>query len=135
MQLYLLYFGIGLLGMLFQILLKMQALKVLSKKANVIFKPSTYFADDWISLCLSVLTIIICIVFLPDIEKKYPAATGWFRVGFAFVGYTGASILNRIFSVANNRLNAAIDYKTTIADTATGTLDSPTPAAPPITKP
>jgi hypothetical protein len=130
MQLYLIYFGIGLLGMAFQVLLKMQALQTLAKKANVIFKPSSYFSDDWISLSLSLLTIIICMVFLPDIEKNYPAVSGWMRISFAFVGYTGASILNRIFSVANSKLNAAIDYKTTISDTETGTLGAPTPAAP-----
>jgi hypothetical protein len=131
MQLYLIYFGIGLLGMAFQIVLKMQSLKTLATKANVCFKPSQFFSDNWLSITLSLLTIILVLTFVSEVEVHYPAVKGWMRFTFAFIGYGGASILSRIFAVADSRLNQAIDYKTTISDTATGTTGSPTPATKP----
>lgn len=48
---------------------------------------------------------------------------------FATIGYTGMDIALRFFSVTNRRINKAIDYKTTIADQTTGTIDTPTPTA------
>lgn len=48
----------------------------------------------------------------------------------ATIGYSGQDIALRLFGKVNARVNAAIDFKTTEADKATGNLDSPTPAAP-----
>jgi hypothetical protein len=127
MLIYLIYFGIGILGMAFQIALKMQALQVLAKKANVCFRPAQFFSDNWLSIVLSVLTIILTLTFISEVEVHYPAVKGWMRFTFAFIGYGGASILSRLFAVADSRLGAAIDYKTTKSDTADGTLDAPTP--------
>ena len=69
--------------------------------------------------------------------SRYQAAIDWeavrdmqdknIKIGFAFIGYTGSDVLNRVFSVANKKLNSAIDYKTNIADGATGNLEKPTP--------
>ncbi len=49
---------------------------------------------------------------------------------FFSTGYMGQDfILRRVVKSVQNRLiKEAIDYKTTIADTQTGTLDKPTPA-------
>jgi hypothetical protein len=42
------------------------------------------------------------------------------------VGYTGSDIASRIFGVVNKKINSAIDYKTTVADQATGDTEAPT---------
>lgn len=50
---------------------------------------------------------------------------------FAVIGFGGSSLALTIFSTATKRLYAAIDDKTTIADTSTHTLDKPTPTEKP----
>lgn len=127
-QLYIICFFVALLGMALQALLKIKALQAKSKKANVQFKPKEYIMDDWASHAASVVTILIFIFLVDEFANFSPYVMEYVRFGFAFVGYTGADIASRIFSVVNRRINNAIDYKTTIADTQTGTTETPTPA-------
>jgi hypothetical protein len=63
--------------------------------------------------------------------KEYPKfadKTTVILIIFGTIGYVGSDIASRFFSVVNNRLNSAIDYKTNQADEANGTLGTPTPA-------
>ncbi len=129
-QLYIECFLVALIGMLLQAVLKMKSIQAKAKAGNFEFSPSQYFKDDWLSLTASVLTIVLFLFFVPAILKMRPQAIDNAVIFFAFVGYTGSSIVSRIFSVVDKRLNAAIDYKTNIADKETGTLDAPTPMAP-----
>lgn len=128
---HLIYFLIALVGIAFQIAKKMQALQGLAKKANLIWHPLDYFKDDWLSVLTSLLTVVLCVLFLPDIEIQYPGLSHWYRIIFAFIGFTGAAFMDWIFSQAKNRLESAVDHKTTIADEATGNADAPTPAVKP----
>ena len=50
-------------------------------------------------------------------------------LAFATIGYSGSDIASRLFSVVNSRINGAIDYKTTQADKANGTENTPTVAS------
>jgi hypothetical protein len=130
-QLYLQCFIVAILGSLLQSGLKIKSIQDKARKANVVFNPWSYFKDDWLSLSLSVLTIIMFLFFVEEFANFSEVVMQYLKFGFAFIGYTGSDIISRIFSVANKRINDAIDYKTTIADEATGTKDKPTPATKP----
>lgn len=126
-QLYLQLFAVALVGMALHTVLKMKSLHDKARLANVEFKISQYFKNDWLSITASLLTIIMFLFFIDSIVKWQPKAANYLRIGFAFVGYTGSDIASRLFSVVNKKINTAIDYKTTVADRQTGDLESPTP--------
>jgi len=126
-QLYLICFAVALVGMALHTALKMKGLQDKAHLANVEFKARSYFAKDWLSIVASVLTIILFLLFVDNILKWKPAIIDYIKIGFGFLGYSGSDIASRIFGVVNKRLNAAIDYKTTIADQTTGTENAPTP--------
>lgn len=126
-QLYLQCFLIALLGSLLQTTFKMRSLQIKAKLANLEFSITQYFKDDWIVMSGNIITIILCLFFTDEVINIKPEVIDYLKIAFAFVGYTGSDILNRVFSVANKKLNSAIDYKTNIADEATGNLGTPTP--------
>lgn len=126
-QLYLTCFLVALVGMLLHAVLKLKSLQDKARLANVQFKASQYFIQDWLSHTASILTIIMFLIFVDNILHWKPQVLGYLKVGFAFVGYTGSDIASRIFGVVNKKINTAIDYKTTVADTQTGDLEAPTP--------
>ncbi len=128
--LYIQCFLVALIGMALQTVLKMNTVKKTATVANLQFSPWSYLKEEWLGLAASILTIVLFLFFAESILKMRPQAIDNAIIFFAFVGYTGSSLVSRIFSVVDKRLNAAIDYKTTIADTQTGNLDAPTPAVP-----
>ncbi len=121
-------FAVGLLGMILQALLKIKSIQDKAKKANVQFSAKEYLMEDWVSHMASFVTLSMCLFFVDEFTNFYAKASDYMKIGFAFVGYTGSDIMSRIFSVVNKRINRAIDFKTTIADEASGTSDKPTPA-------
>lgn len=127
---YAILFFIGFLGMILQALLKIKSIQGKARSANIKFSAREYFLEDWVSHCASLVTLIMFLFFVDEMITFNKIVGDYLKFGFAFVGYTGSDIMSRIFSVVNKRINTAIDYKTTIADEATGNLYSPTPAAP-----
>lgn len=127
LQNYLELLAVALIGMALHTVLKIKSLKEKAKLANVEFKISQYFANDWPSILASALTIGMFLFFIDSLVKWQPKAENYLRVGFAFVGYTGSDIASRLFSVVNKKINTAIDYKTTVADMASGNTETPTP--------
>ena len=127
MQLYAQCFFIALLGSLLQTTFKMRSMQIKAKLANLEFSVKQYLKDDWIVLSGNIITIIMCLFFISEVTNIKPEVMDYLKIGFAFIGYTGSDVLNRVFSVANKKLNSAIDYKTNIADGATGNLEKPTP--------
>lgn len=121
-------FAVAFLGMILQALLKIKAIQNKARKANVQFSAKEYLIDDWVSHLASFVTVCMCLFFIDEFTNFYSRAADYMKIGFAFVGYTGSDIMSRLFSVVNKRINDAIDYKTTIADTASGTTEKPTPA-------
>lgn len=128
MDIYIQCFVVAFLGMCLQALLKIRSIQEKARKANVKFHAKEYLLEDWVSHCASIVTTVMCLFFIDEFTNFYARATDYMKIGFAFVGYTGSDIMSRIFSVVNKRINNAIDYKTTIADTASGTTENPTPA-------
>lgn len=105
----------------------MRSLQVKAKLNNVIFHPIEVVTQDWLIDIGSLISIIICLFFIDSVLKIRPDAVNYLKIFFAFIGYTGSDVLSRLFSVVNNRLNAAIGYKTKQTDEANGTTDKPTP--------
>jgi hypothetical protein len=106
--------------------LKLKSLQDKARLANVEFKVFQYFKNDWLSITASVLTVVMFLFFIDNILVWKPAVADYLKIGFAFVGYTGSDIASRIFGVVNKKINSAIDYKTTVADQATGDTEAPT---------
>lgn len=116
LNLYLSCFGIALIGMALQVVLKIKSFQDKATAANVCFVPADFFKKDYWALIASVLTIFLFIFLLGDLLKMWPDLKGWVKIGFAFVGYTGSDIASRLFSVLNGKLNSIIDQKTNQAD-------------------
>jgi hypothetical protein len=124
------YCGIlAMLGLLFAILLQLKSQSDKAKLANLVVPTfGTFVHNEWITISLSIVTIIIALFLIPIIIDLKPGYVHYIRPAFLPIGYAGTDILLKLFGVVNKRLNAAIDYKTTIADTQTGTTAAPTPA-------
>ena len=128
---YLSCFAIALIGMALQTAMAMQSLQNKARLANVEFRPKNYLKEDWLTIVISFLTIVLAMLLINEVLNIKPEVKDYLKFGFAFIGYFSNDIASRLFSAANKRVNAAIDYKTTIADKATGNADAPTPAAKP----
>ena len=118
----------GGIGIILQMLMKAKSIQDKAKLSNVQFKFYEYFTQDWISHVISITAVMLFMVLvrrrLADIPQNlYELVLG----AAATVGYSGADMVSRFFSATNKRVNAAIDYKTTIADNASGTAGTPTP--------
>lgn len=135
LSLYLNCFFISLLGLMLSLLMVLKSQINKAKLANVVFDWKLFFkADLWISVAGTLVMVGMALILLGPFLKKYPAFadnTLLTLIIFAAFGYLGSDLASRFFSVVNSRINAAIDYKTTQADAATGNLDAPTPAGKP----
>lgn len=121
-----------LLGLALQIAIKMQSFKSRMASIKVIFKPKEYFGDDWLSIVISFIVILLWLLLIPELELHYPGIKGWIRFFSAFIGYGGTSLILWAFSQFDARIKAAGAYKATIAGEATGTGDELTPATKPV---
>ncbi len=132
MNFYIQCFLMGIIGVALSTLTVLQSLTKKAKLANVIFNWKLFFgADIFIQLLGSLVTVGGALLLVGPFIKQYPQFADKdfaIMVVFATIGYLGSDIASRLFSVVNNRINGAIDYKTTQADTANGTIDTPTPA-------
>lgn len=122
----------GFIGMLLQMLMKARSIQEKARLSNVQFKFSEYFINDWLSHMISTGAVVLFAILVRRRLDHIPVNMYELVLAFAAsVGYGGADIVSRFFSFTNKRINMAIDHKTTISDTKTGTLDQPTPAAKP----
>lgn len=146
--LYLKLISASLLGMGVQLLVKNESFKDTAKKANLEYSFLSFIKNDigsivWTFLGVSVI-FILCSDMINNITKHTPNEVQSYLWGIMFLsirdiaiafitalfltaGYMGQDFLLRVLSRTSKELKAAIDYKTTIADTTSGTLDKPTP--------
>lgn len=118
----------GLIGMILQMLMKAKSIQDKARLAHVEFRFFEYFTTDWLSHLISMSAVALYVILAR--RRVVTAPDSMYELILAFsatVGYSGADIVSRFFSFTNKKVNAAIDYKTTIADTTTGNLDKPTP--------
>lgn len=125
---YLYCFGYSLLGLIFSMLMQMKSLNDKAKAANVIFKPRSFFQNEWTSILLSLTVIGIALFSIPLVFELEPKYIIWIKPLFLPVGYTGTDFMLKVFGIWNKKINNAIDFKTTEADKASGNLNAPTPA-------
>lgn len=110
------YFILGMLGLLLQTSIKITVLKQQSKVANHIFSFKEYLINDWPVILGSIVTVVIAILALDEYLPLNSLIGKYVKIFFAFVGYTGSSLLQVAFSMYNKKLMALIDIKTNIAD-------------------
>lgn len=118
------YLLAGTLGVLLQVTLNISSLKKNAKAANMEFVFKKYLDDDWPTITGSFITIFLFALFLPEIVSIKPEALNFARIGFAFIGFTGSSVIQMLFSVTSKKILSIIDLKTNIAD---GTIPPVTP--------
>lgn len=128
---------VGFIGMILHMLMKARSIQRKSKLANVQFKFSDYFLGDWLSHLISAAAIVLYIFLIKKRIANLDPITGTqlhelILAVSATVGYSGADLVSRFFSFTNNRINSAIDHKSTIADQSVGVDPHvPTPATKP----
>lgn len=107
---------LGLLGIAFQTLLKINKLQQQSKLANHEFHFADYFKNDMVTVLLNVITLAVAIIAMDEIVKYKPQVLAYIKWCFFFIGYTGSSLLNSVLSKTQAGLNKIIDAKTDLAD-------------------
>jgi hypothetical protein len=107
---------LGLLGIAFQTLIKIDTFQKQSRLANKAFSPIDYFKNDWITVSLNILTLIVALIIVDEITTFKPDVIPFIKWFFFFIGYTGSSLLNRILSKTQSGIDKVIDVKTDIAD-------------------
>lgn len=115
------YLLAGLLGILFQVLAKMSALKKDFEVANQVFVPAKFFEKDWIGISSSVVSVLILAIVLPDILKVRPDLINLVRILFVMTGAIGSWAFSLILGGTKKYIRKVVDEKTNIAD---GKIDS-----------
>src|SRR6188768_1902841 len=116
----------GLVGMILQMLMKAKSIQDKSRAGNIQFKFFEYFTQDWLSHLISTVAVFLFLLLVRRRLHQIPQSMYELVLAFsATVGYMGADLVSRFFSITNKRVNAALDYKTNIADEKSGTLNSP----------
>lgn len=114
--------------MFLQMLMKAKSIQDKAKLSNIQFSFWEYFTKDWVSHLISATAVVLYVILAK--RRILIAPDSMYELILAFsstVGYSGADIVSRFFSFTNKKVNAAIDYKTSIADEASRTTDKPTP--------
>lgn len=110
------YILLGCIGVLLQILLKIKDLKDKAAAANMQFVFKKYLRADWPTIAGSFATVILFALILPEIVAIKPEALKFARIGFAFIGFTGSSVIQMFFSATSKKIMAIIDIKSNLAD-------------------
>ena len=116
LTLYLECFLVALVGMTLQTILKIKSIQQKAIAANIKFAISDYFKQDWGSILASFVTVVLFLLILDDILKWQPSIVNYVKIGFAFVGWTGSDLANRLFSVIDGKIRDIIDTKANKAD-------------------
>lgn len=123
---------IGFFGLIIGVLLNLRALKKKAVLANLIFDYKGAFLEDWFIPAINFIIILSLWFVLPYRSGKIAELSDLYVIGFFFVaGIMGSVLLSSGLSNVKKRFDAAIDFKTTEADKAAGTVDAPTIAAKP----
>jgi hypothetical protein len=130
---YLQCFLIGLLGVLFHQIIKIRSLRKRTIAANKKWSFSEYVYNDWPSMVLAVLSIVIVLIIQSELMNRWPWLQEWLKALYIGVGYMGSSILQSFLSKSEKQLLTIIDKKTNIADRMSTGIDDPStdPKEPP----
>ncbi len=92
--------GLGLLGVLLHSLVKINSIKKSGKDISF----QAYLSDEWASMLISVLVVVVALVCKNDV-KQLEDAGKWLGLGFTTLGYMGQSVLVAFMGKAEKRLN------------------------------
>lgn len=106
----------GALGILLHQIVKINGLRKRAKAGNEPFSIAKYLADDWLSIALSILSVLIFVWLLPEVTRYWAALANWIRFTYICVGYFGSSLILHIISKTEDKILSTIDRKTDIAD-------------------
>ena len=115
MNIYLTCFLIALIGIGFQILFKIRALREKAIAGNAHFDWQDYFKYDWPTIVLSFMAVILAEFFIRDTLEYFRDSRlvlPLIKMTFVTIGYAGADITSRLLGRTSKALNAIIDKKT-----------------------
>jgi len=113
---------IGLLGVVAYVLVRANSLKQDANSGNVEFSFKDYISKDYLSICLSVVAVLLWVFLFKETVTQYPKIEAYTRMSFAGVGFLGSYILQLIFGKAKNYIRKEIDAKTNELDEIKGKL-------------
>jgi|DEB19_MinimDraft_2_1074335.scaffolds.fasta_scaffold222968_1 hypothetical protein len=106
----------GVLGIIFQTLIKIGSLKKDYKAANQVFTLKDFFNYDYPYILASVIVVFIMAILLPEIIKYRPGLENYLRALFTAGGAIGTQVLSYFFGKSKKYIRGIIDAKTNIAD-------------------
>ncbi len=117
-HLYLECFVAGLMGVIFHLIIKVNALRKRAITANETFSFTMYIQKDWLSVFISVFTVAIVVYAVDEILDYKPVVMKWLKWFFIAVGYMGSSVLQSLLSKTERQVMEVINRKTDVADRA-----------------
>lgn len=115
---------LGLGGVLFRCLLKMQSLMDDANSLNVKFGGKMYLKKDYLSISACVLSVALWYGIFGEVGNKYPYVLDFKRTLFVFAGYGGSSVIQAAFdkfgSSAKKYIRGFGDVKSNVSDMLTG---------------
>lgn len=118
------YFLLGGLGLLLQTLMRINSLIQKSKIANHSFSFKEYISSDWATIASALVTVAIMTYCIDELLAAHPDLVQYIKWFFVFVGFTGSTIIQSIFSSFSKKINAVINIKTNIADGVNPPVDA-----------
>lgn len=107
---------VGIIGIVAYILVRAVTLQQDAVAGNVEFSFLDYLKKDFLSICLSVVAVLLWVFLFKETVNKYPQIEGYTRLSFAGVGFMGSYILQLIFGKAKKYIRNEIDAKTNELD-------------------
>lgn len=112
---YVLYFGLGIGGIILHLALKIKSLERKSAAAHEPFSTKQFLIDDKWTILGNLTTIIVLLAFVPELKTEFDKSY-YLKASFLLMGYFGSDIAHRLFSAANKKINLKIEDKTTEAE-------------------
>lgn len=113
----------GVMGVVFQSMLKIRSLLKDAQVANINWDwKKDYVKKDAPSIILAILSVGIWYYIFGEVAKKYPGIADLKRVSFVLMGGVGSYLIQMAFGTAKDKIRKVVDKKTDIADGKTGSL-------------
>lgn len=111
------YAIIGVAGVLFHSLIKLNGLVKDAQVGNVSFHPwEDYWKRDAVSIIMSLLSVGVWLLLFGEVAERYPAIKGFTRTSFFVMGALGSWAIQLGLGGAKKYIRGIVDIKTNIAD-------------------